>query len=199
MRRFSRKTAPKVKGGKVQRKNRTALSNHYNNCPQPRPVIDRLKPGEGYRHYLKIKDIKRFIGILPDWDELSKGLNAILLAPGEYDVMGWHSGGIVAVCAWERDRTVTWSSEFVRNHEDIFERLGIVYRRLKDDFYECEFDDRAIRGFQLMHILIHELGHHHDRMTTRSKRKASRGEDYAEEYTRVHGDELWARYFDEFG
>jgi hypothetical protein len=54
------------------------------------------------------------------------------------------------------------------------------------------------RAFQLIHIFIHELGHHHDRMTTRSKRDACRGEGYAETYARRFEDLLLARYRNEF-
>ena len=37
----------------------------------------------------------------------------------------------------------------------------------------CRFTEASARGFQLMHMFLHELGHYHDRMTTRSKRFAS--------------------------
>ena len=35
-------------------------------------------------------------------------------------------------------------------------------------------------------------------MTTRSKRRASRGESFAELYARTHGDRIWGRYFQLF-
>jgi hypothetical protein len=36
-------------------------------------------------------------------------------------------------------------------------------------------------------------------MTTRSQRRASRGEGYAEEYSRRHAAEIWDDYFEAFG
>src|SRR4051812_42395792 len=39
-----------------------------------------------------------------------------------------------------------------------------------------------------------ELGHHHDRMTTWTKRQCGRGESFAESFAREHEDEIIARY-----
>lgn len=52
---------------------------------------------------------------------------------------------------------------------------------------------------QLRHILLHELGHHHDRMTTRSQFESSRGENYAEQYALRYADGIWDEYFRLFG
>ncbi len=62
----------------------------------------------------------------------------------------------------------------------------------------CHFDEASVKGFQLMHILLHELGHHHDRMTTKSQAEAARGEAFAEEYSLRRTDHLWNAYFREF-
>ena len=48
--------------------------------------------------------VERFIRLLPDWGELSRGLNAVVLAPGKFKLDGWYRRGIVAVCAWDRTR-----------------------------------------------------------------------------------------------
>jgi hypothetical protein len=55
-----------------------------------------------YRHLLKRRDVECFLEIVPDWHELSTGLNAIVLAP-HGDCMGWHEPGVVHVCAWEEE------------------------------------------------------------------------------------------------
>jgi len=52
----------------------------------------------------------------------------------------------------------------------------------------------SAKAFQLIHIFIHELGHHHDRMTTRSKRAVARGEEYAENYARRFEDVIIEEY-----
>jgi hypothetical protein len=53
------------------------------------------------------------------------------------------------------------------------------------------------RAFQLTYILSHELGHHHDRMTTRSWRVA-RGEPYAEAYALDMMRAVWPEYVRRF-
>ncbi len=58
---------------------------------------------------------------------------------------------------------------------------------------------RVVGGaVQNLHILLHELGHHHDRITTRSRRRASRGESYAEQYARTYEERIWADYLRRF-
>jgi hypothetical protein len=200
MRRCQRKTSTKVRDGKVCRKNRTELSNHYSQICQTQTVIDRLRPVDGFRHYLTIADVKRFIAILPDWDQLSVGLDAIILAEGG-GPMGWQWDGVVAVCAWEREYTSDWHTTFVDEHAVVLDRLGVRREPIEDDpgGTWCFFDDASIKGFQLMHILLHELGHHHDQMTTRSRTRAALGEHFAENYALNYADRLWDAYFREFG
>ncbi len=199
MHRMNRKTAPKVVGGKPQRKNRWQRTPNCYNTQQELPAIDRRRPGPGYRHVLKKRDIERFVGLLPDWSELSLGLNVVQLAPGRPTYDGWHRPGVVAVCAWEIDQTIEVSGWYYREHRAIFEQLGVPCTQLSDDEFCCEFGDSTIRAYQLLHILLHELGHHHDRMTTRSKRQASRGEGYAERYALNYADTVWESYLREFG
>ena len=63
----------------------------------------------------------------------------------------------------------------------------------------CEFTEAQARAYQLLHILLHELGHHHDRMTTKPKVRASRGEPYAEAYALQYEARIWDRYQEAFG
>ena len=132
------------------------------------PVIDRQRPGKGYRHVLMQRDIETFIGLLPDWAELSRGLNAIVLAPGEYRSNGWHTPGVVGVCAWEADLWVDYAVGHYEDHKPIFDRLGVASHSIENGVM-CEFTEAQARAYQLLHILLHELGHHHDRMTTKSQ------------------------------
>jgi hypothetical protein len=80
---------------------------------------------------------------------------------------------------------------FIEEHRSLLDRLGVV-REQVGDCLVCKWNEPQARTFQLVHILVHELGHHHDRMTTRSQREASRGEPYVEEYARLHEDVLWS-------
>jgi hypothetical protein len=123
-----RKTTPKVRNGKVQRKDRSALTPHYSITPQDRPVVDRCRPGNGYRHLINTKQLYQFIDLLPDWEELSKGLNAVVLAPGEWYALGWHRPGIVAVCAWDGELHQEWDRDFIDEHRKVLHRLGVEPR-----------------------------------------------------------------------
>lgn len=123
------------------------------------------------------------------------GLNAIVLAPAEDNTAGWHTTGVVAVCAWERELWTETSVDFYESHRALFERLGVPCERQRDGWIQCQWTEETVRAFQLLHILLHELGHHHDRITTRSSRRAARGEPYAENYAYAHEAEIWDRYW----
>jgi hypothetical protein len=194
-----RKTTPKVKSGHVQKKNRWQLAHDdYFRVEQHLPIIDRKRPGAGYRHLLRRQHIIDFISLLPDWDELSRGLDAIVLAPGEPDTSGWHTTGVVGVCAWDADLWRRWRPEFCDEHQDILDRLDVPRERGKGEVL-CKWTEGTARAYQLVHILLHELGHHHDRITTKSMRVAARGEPYAEEYARRYEDRIWSEYIAAFG
>ncbi len=198
MRISNRKSSPKVIGGKVQRKNNHSLTGDYYIVPQRMPLIDRQRPGKGFRHLLKQKDILDFIGILPDWDELSVGLNAIVLAPGEWSTFGYHSPGVVHICAWDENIWTDLSKEGYEQEHEILERLNVPYEEIENGVL-CKFTEDTARAHQLLATLLHELGHHHDRMTTKSKVKASRGEPYANEYARAYTYPIWEQYQEVFG
>jgi hypothetical protein len=195
---MNRKSAPRVKRGEVQKKNNWARTPHYYNSEQALPVVDRQRPGQGYRHLLLRRDIEAFIAILPEWAELSKGLNAIVLAPGG-DAMGLHAPGVVHICAWEEE--IWWSNtdtEFAADHGEVFDLLGVEVEKQGDRLI-TKWTEGQARAFQLVHILLHELGHHHDRMTTRSQRSTARGESFAEDYARRHEAHIWEDYLRTFG
>jgi len=59
--------------------------------------------------------------------------------------------------------------------------------------------ETTAKAYQLLHVFLHELGHHHDRMTTRSRSTAARGEPYAETYAERYADRIWDAYEAEFG
>ena len=199
MHHMNRKTAPKVIGGKPQRKNRWTRTPNCYNTKQEFPAIDRRRPGAGYRHVLKKRDVERFIRLLPNWNEQSIGLDVIQLAPGYPTYDGWHRPGVVAVCAWDIDQAIEVCGWYYREHRKIFERIGVPCTELSDDEFQCDFNDSTIRAYQLLHILLHELGHHHDRMTTKLKQQSSRGEGFAERYALNYADRIWERYLEEFG
>jgi len=197
-RQYPRKTAPKVRDGKVQRKSRWELPANYYNTEQKELVFDRERPGHGYKHLLRLDDLRRFVQLLPMWEELSEGLNAIVLARGEEDCDGWHWPGVVALCAWKREIAVEgYSTAYYREHQRLLEKLNVPCW-IEKDGWTLEFDALTARAFQLIHVLVHELGHHHDRITSRRQQKCGRGEPYAESYAERHEDAVLEAYAREF-
>lgn len=192
-----RKTAPKVKGGSVQKKNRHRLTPTYWNTRQAILVIDRERPGRGYRHLLRKDDVVRFIELLPEWDELSEGLNAILLAAGSEDEFGWYDRGVVGICAWESLLPRVWPRPLYRAEKEVLDAIGVP-ATAREHGVLCAFTAETARAYQILNIFLHELGHHHDRMDTRSKRESSRGEPYAEAYARRYEKLIFARYCEAF-
>ena len=199
MKRFAtkRKTTPKVRDGKVQRKNRHQPTPDYYNTPQDMPVLERQRPGKDHRHVIRKKHLIDFISILPDWSELAVGLNAVLLAP-EGDADGWYRPGVVAVCAWPRRVWVQWMPWYYHEHSQVLGRLEVPCDKVSGE-YLCRFTEGTARAYQLLHILLHELGHHHDCMTTRSQQDSGRGEGYAERYALEYSDLIWSRYLEVLG
>lgn len=72
-----------------------------------------------------------------------------------------------------------------------------VKSQVKKDHVICDFTENQIKAYLLLHIFLHELGHHHDRINTRLKRIA-RGEKYAESYAFKYEEIIWNKYFEYF-
>jgi hypothetical protein len=202
------RSSPNVKSGRQYRRERPVTAPPH--CKQPAawsirraslspgPRIFRKHPGPGCRHVLTKGDVCKFISILPDWPALSFGLKTILIAPARRNCDGYHRPGLVAICAQSVNLSQLVPYEaYIREHRDIFKRLGVPIERTKDG-HLLHFTAATLRAYQLLHIFLHELGHHHDRMTTRSQVRPSRGEGFAERYARSNGDRVWARYFEVF-
>lgn len=196
----SRKSAMRVVDGQVRRKNNwDADAGDYYARTQAEIRLDRRDPGPGRRHVLTIAHVRAFIDLLPDWDEIAVGLDAIVLehAPG---CLGRHSEGVVALCSWGAD--LWWEScsqEFVDEHREVFDLVGVECEQHGEDRWQVRWTEPQARAFLLLHVLTHELGHHRDRMTTRSRARPARGEPYAEAYALRAMREVWPDYARRFG
>ncbi len=199
MSRFHRKTAPGVRDGRVQRKNNWKRSPSLYRDPQPHLVIDRRPPGPGRRHLLLKRDIERFVNLLPDWKELSVGLDVIVLDRGR-GCDGWYDRGVIGICAWRTDMYYEVDPDWYREHRDFLRRIGgRVFENGPDDITIHWTPDTA-RAYQLCHVFLHELGHHADRMHTRTKTdNGPRGEGFAEDFAFALEVMVLERYFEEFG
>ena len=189
-----RKTTPKVVEGAVLRKNNHVLTSNYWNTVQQDVIIDVEKPGKGYKHFLKKRDVIQFIELIPEWEIISQGLDAIVLTSSDIDCDGYYDNqGVVCISAWEKEQDLRLSKSYYADHAALFSRLGIKSSKVNKG-YLCEFSVDQIKAYQLLHILLHELGHHFDRMQTKSKYCSARGENFAEEYAYRIEKQIWFDY-----
>ena len=201
--RFHRRTAPRVRNGRVQVNSRWEDTPSYITHLPDRPVIDRRHPGKGYRHLLKKRDVLRFLSLLPDRRRLTTGLRAIVLAPGRPGLDGrcWQDG-VIELFAWERNLWRVMPADYFQLNQDFLDRLEVPYAEEEGRYpgvsYLCMFDEPTARAFQLLAILLHELAHHHDRMSTRRQDHFGFGEDYAEQYARRYTELIWRRFQEAF-
>lgn len=195
-----RRTAMKVVGGRVLRKNNwRADRGDVFVVPQSEIRLERRDPGKGFRHLVTVAQLRAMIGLLPEWGEVAGGLEAVVLDRGFAHTMGWQRTGVVAICAWEQGLWWPDADEWFRHeHGDLLALLGVEAAR-RAGRVELRWSASQARAFQLLHILPHEIGHHHDQITTRRQRAAARGEPYAERYAHRVLDAVWDRYTATFG
>lgn len=186
-----------IKKSKAQKKSSWEKTPNYWNSYQNEIQIDILPPGKGYKHFLKKRDIKLFLEILPNREEIDERFDAVVLDSGSFWCDGWYRNGVIGICAWEKDMTQTYSKSYFDNHKEILDKLEVKYT-IKKDYVICDFNEKQIRAFLLLHIFLHELGHHHDKINTKRKKRCGRGEKYAESYALKYEDIIWNKFFEHF-
>ncbi|MDA0184804.1 hypothetical protein OJ997_31165 [Solirubrobacter phytolaccae] len=196
-----RKSAMRVRDGRVQKKNNwTPDPGDYYARAQSEIRIERVDPGPGYRHVVTVRQLREFIELLPDWDELAIGLEAISIWRGNSEWLGLSNPGVVVITAWPQDLWKVTHRRWLAEVADLLTALGVELADAPSgdpDFAEVRWTEPQARAFMLLDVLVHELGHHHDRMTT-SGASAPRGEPYAMAYARRVQDEILPEYLARF-
>lgn len=193
MRNLRRRTTPRVRDGAVQKKHRDAFAYDASWDLAVPPAVSFRRAGRGYRHVVEPEEVERFVTALPEWPVSRRDLRALVLAPGEPDVMGYYRAGHIALCAWPREMALLCDEAFVEEHRVVFGRLGVPVEVEGRDLV-AHFDRQTARCFTLVHVLLHELGHHHDRISTRRALGCGRGEPFAERFADERLDEALAVY-----
>ena len=194
---FNRRTATRIKSGQVQSKNRNRPTGHDGY------ILDRESPGRGFRHVVSKRDIQAFIDLISEWPRFSERLERIVLAAPSNNADGSHlfyhieETGAIFLHAWPEALWMDLANDYYVKHKLIFETLGVSHDVLKD-VVTCRFTEAQARAFMLLHVFMHELGHHFDRIHQKH-RHTSKGEDYAERFAVSHFTQLFPRYVEAFG
>jgi hypothetical protein len=193
---YNRRTATKVQNGRVQRKNRHRPTGRQGY------VIDRESPGRGFRHVLSKRDLQAFIDLIPDWDRLSQCLERIVLGranscDGEYVFYHREETSSIFLNAWQEDLWMEIAVEYFDSHKEIFQTLGVSHDKPAKSVL-CRFTEPQVRAFMLLHVFMHELGHHHDRLQQKHN-DAKRGEEYAERFANSRFNQMLPDYIRVFG
>jgi hypothetical protein len=194
--RYNRKSAPKVKNGRVQKKNNHQLTVRRGF------VIHRYSPRKGFRHLVTKQDVLDFIELIPDHDQHLRGVREIRLSEGDDRADGYYQGfgrersGVIQIEAWRKELFIDISETYFDAHRSIFDRVGLVFERQKPGWVTCWFDERKAKAFILVHVFIHELGHHLDFV---ARRDISSGEPFAEEFANRLENQVWPAYVKRFG
>ncbi|MBE7463899.1 MAG: hypothetical protein HS116_10500 [Planctomycetes bacterium] len=193
---FNRRSTPKVKDGRVQRKNRHRPTSWggYD--------LDRESPEGGLRHCVTKRDVQTFVTLISDWPRLSERLRRIRLVghynqDGMYEFYYREETGVIQLNAWPKDLWIELRPAYFETHRMIFERLGVSFDRLEEAVL-CRFTEAQVRAYMLLHVFVHELGHHYDYMH-RKPRGKSRGEGFAEEFANRRFETLYPAYVRVFG
>src|SRR4051812_35806945 len=100
---MSRRTTWRKAGGRPLRRNdRRRAPDDIWTREQPEVRLERWAPGPGARHLLTLAQLRDFLGLLPEWDTVVEGLDAIVLDGRERGLMGWCYPGVIGLCAWRR-------------------------------------------------------------------------------------------------
>jgi hypothetical protein len=214
-----RKTTPRVKAGRVQPKDRRGVTAPDLYTQGSSLQIIRRAPGPGQVHVVDEHDVRRFLDLLPDWPELGGGIRAIVLDNDDGDFDGcYRHDGVIFLASWPEEIVMELDLEYHEPHRAVFERIGVPCDivepapppeppspsplrpppRAPEPFARCWFEPATARDYLLMHVFLHELGHHQDRRTLR-RGGEGRGEDYAEAWAMARERDLWPRYRGAFG
>lgn len=149
------------------------------------------------------RNVQDFIDLIPGWDRYSERLERIVLARPVDSCDGAHvfyyreETGAIFLYAWREDLWIELANSYFDSHRKIFEMLGVSFDR-GDEHVMCRFTESQARAFMLLHVFMHELGHHYDRIHQKH-RYSSKGEDYAEKFALSRFEQLFAAYIAKFG
>lgn len=193
-----RKVTPKVRGGSVRKKN-----NHQPSASLGY-VLSRQSPAKGRRHLVTKQDIRLLTSIILGGHDISQGIGSIVLTSGsddhdgQYEVFHVEKTGSIQIPAWHGDRWTVSTPAYYDEHASVFSLLAVASEAVADGV-ECRFTAPQLKAFLLLHVFLHELGHHVDGMESKAQRLSRRGEAFAEAYANEMCATIWPHYVRVFG
>lgn len=148
---------------------------------------------------MKVEDIKAFIAIIPDWEELSKGVDAIALLPYDEFVYGTYNlSGIIKLRAWPAQLWSEMHLDVEARKDWLLKALQVEIEELSYGGYLVKFTENQAKAFQLLGTFLHELGHHVDRMNCRGKHDCPGGEPFAINFEHDMQKKVWPEFVRRF-
>src|SRR3954453_16950169 len=89
-----------------------------------RSALTGAAPPEGSRHLITLAELRRFSELLPDWDEVAVGLDAIVLDSAT-DLRRLVRTRRRGICAWDHDPWDWWSADMEHEHRHILDLLAV--------------------------------------------------------------------------
>lgn len=193
-----RKTTPKVKDGRVQRKNRTDESEYLALVDGRTFTVIKHRAKSGYRHVLQLPEVYRYVELIPDWTEVSKGLSALALdAYGSDEQTDTHyDAGYRAI--WMRPFPETlrtqWSRGFYERHEDFASRLGAELVSDNSASVTLSWTLAGAKAWQLLHLFLYDLSVHDQFVRSGQNPRSEHNNTAAEDYAFRTADRILPEY-----
>jgi hypothetical protein len=126
----------------------------------------------------------------------------VLAAPshdsdGLYEFFHREETGAIYLHAWSEDLWVEMAMPYFEAHRYIFDQIGVRYD-VEASLARCYFSESQARAFSLLHVFLHELGHHFDRLHQKHL-GSTKGEEYAERFATSRFESLFPLYAATFG
>jgi hypothetical protein len=150
---INRKSAMRVRGGRVAKKNNwTPDHKNFYARPQSEIQIERTDPGPGYRHVVTVAQLRQFLAILPDWEELAIGLNVISISSGNEEWDGLSEPGAVVITAWTADLWWWVRRAWAEHNAELLALLEVESAPLEKNpkFVELRWTDAQARAYKLL-------------------------------------------------
>jgi hypothetical protein len=192
-----RKTTPKVKDGRVQRKNRTDESEYLALVDGRQFTVIKHRARAGYCHVLQLPEVYRFVELIPDWPTISKGLSALALdgyGSDEQTDTNYEPGyRSIWMRPFPKTMKTSWARGFHDRHREVLARLGVAPVAAAGNPVTVTWTASQAKAWQLLHLFLYDLGVHDQFMRGQNPRTEHSNEE-AEDYVFTTAERILPAY-----